>query len=287
MTALPTWRLYGRIAQRFATLPRAVQVLSQQVLPCRPCSFCCSLGCRRVQATPPSLQSKLQHWGTGDRPTPPAAGPCRQAQAIPSYLLALAVGNLESRRLGPISHVWSEPEMVEAGAYEFAGGVVGLPGHAHGAAASALPADLRAWRGRLCSRRAGSAWAPAAVGGPGNADSWAARCADEGGPMLLASQHALAPPGGSLKDVFCRGLALLPAPANAAFAAHVPFNPPTPPPPHTRPPPHPHTHLRATETQSFLDAAASLAGPYQWGIYDVLLLPPSFPYGGMENPCLT
>lgn len=47
--------------------------------------------------------------------------PCRQAQAIPSYLLALAVGNLESRRLGPISHVWSEPEMVEAGAYEFAG----------------------------------------------------------------------------------------------------------------------------------------------------------------------
>ncbi len=41
------------------------------------------------------------------------------------------------------------------------------------------------------------------------------------------------------------------------------------------------------ETQSFLDAAASLAGPYQWGIYDILLLPPSFPYGGMENPCLT
>ncbi|KAL4448420.1 hypothetical protein ABPG75_005639 [Micractinium tetrahymenae] len=85
----------------------------------------------------------------------------KQAQAIPSYLLALAVGNLESRRLGPISHVWSEPEMVEAGAYEFA------------------------------------------------------------------------------------------------------------------------------ETQSFLDAAASLAGPYQWGVYDILLLPPSFPYGGMENPCLT
>jgi hypothetical protein len=40
---------------------------------------------------------------------------------IPSYLLALAVGNLESRPLGPISAVWSEPEMVEAGEYEFAG----------------------------------------------------------------------------------------------------------------------------------------------------------------------
>ena len=27
--------------------------------------------------------------------------------------------------------------------------------------------------------------------------------------------------------------------------------------------------------------------PYEWKRYDVLLLPPSFPYGGMENPCLT
>jgi leukotriene-A4 hydrolase len=27
--------------------------------------------------------------------------------------------------------------------------------------------------------------------------------------------------------------------------------------------------------------------PYAWGRYDVLCLPPSFPYGGMENPCLT
>lgn len=24
-----------------------------------------------------------------------------------------------------------------------------------------------------------------------------------------------------------------------------------------------------------------------WGRYDLLLLPPSFPYGGMENPCMT
>lgn len=23
------------------------------------------------------------------------------------------------------------------------------------------------------------------------------------------------------------------------------------------------------------------------GVYDLLVLPPSFPYGGMENPCLT
>lgn len=31
----------------------------------------------------------------------------------------------------------------------------------------------------------------------------------------------------------------------------------------------------------------AIAGEYVWGRYDLLLLPPSFPYGGMENPCLT
>ncbi|WP_207495404.1 M1 family metallopeptidase [Aridibaculum aurantiacum] len=34
-------------------------------------------------------------------------------------------------------------------------------------------------------------------------------------------------------------------------------------------------------------AAEKLYGPYRWGRYDVLVLPPSFPYGGMENPMLT
>ena len=33
--------------------------------------------------------------------------------------------------------------------------------------------------------------------------------------------------------------------------------------------------------------AEEVAGEYVWGVYDLLLLPPSFPYGGMENPCLT
>lgn len=36
-----------------------------------------------------------------------------------------------------------------------------------------------------------------------------------------------------------------------------------------------------------LQIAENLAGPYVWGHYDLLVLPPSFPYGGMENPCLT
>ncbi|XP_059141199.1 leukotriene A-4 hydrolase-like [Physella acuta] len=41
------------------------------------------------------------------------------------------------------------------------------------------------------------------------------------------------------------------------------------------------------ETETMLHTAEQLVGPYLWGIYDMLILPPSFPYGGMENPCLT
>ncbi len=41
-------------------------------------------------------------------------------QPIPPYLLALAVGRLESRDLSPRSRVWAEPETVEAAAHEFA-----------------------------------------------------------------------------------------------------------------------------------------------------------------------
>eukprot|EP00978_Attheya_sp_CCMP212_P000141 scaffold272_cov31-Attheya_sp.AAC.1 len=84
-----------------------------------------------------------------------------QKVPVPSYLIALAVGALEKRDIGPRSAVWSEKEMVEAGAYEFA------------------------------------------------------------------------------------------------------------------------------ETEDFLQAGEEIAGPYVWGRYDILLLPPSFPYGGMENPMLT
>ena len=40
-------------------------------------------------------------------------------------------------------------------------------------------------------------------------------------------------------------------------------------------------------TQQMLDTAESMYGPYQWGRYDLLILPNSFPYGGMENPRLS
>ena len=41
------------------------------------------------------------------------------------------------------------------------------------------------------------------------------------------------------------------------------------------------------DTERFISIGESLMGPYEWGTYDVLVLPSSFPYGGMENPCLT
>jgi aminopeptidase N len=85
----------------------------------------------------------------------------RMPQPIPPYLLALAVGRLESRELGPRSRVFAEPETVEAAAYEFA------------------------------------------------------------------------------------------------------------------------------ETEAMISRAEELFGPYDWDRYDMLVLPPSFPYGGMENPRMT
>lgn len=85
----------------------------------------------------------------------------KQPVPIPSYLIAIVVGALESRKIGPRSKVWSEKEMVDAAAYEFA------------------------------------------------------------------------------------------------------------------------------ETEKMIATAEKFLGPYVWGVYDLLVLPPSFPYGGMENPCLT
>jgi len=82
-------------------------------------------------------------------------------QAIPSYLIALAVGDLASRDLGPRARVWAEPATVEAAAWEFAG------------------------------------------------------------------------------------------------------------------------------VEPMIQAAERMFGPYEWDRYDMLVLPPSFPYGGMENPRLT
>ncbi len=41
------------------------------------------------------------------------------------------------------------------------------------------------------------------------------------------------------------------------------------------------------DTEQMVAATEKLYGPYRWGRYDLLVLPPSFPFGGMENPRLT
>ncbi len=41
------------------------------------------------------------------------------------------------------------------------------------------------------------------------------------------------------------------------------------------------------DMEKMLSTAEALFGPYRWERYDVLVLPPSFPFGGMENPRLT
>jgi leukotriene A-4 hydrolase/aminopeptidase len=41
------------------------------------------------------------------------------------------------------------------------------------------------------------------------------------------------------------------------------------------------------DTEKMVAATEKLYGPYRWDRYDILVLPPSFPIGGMENPRLT
>ncbi|HQW81664.1 MAG: M1 family metallopeptidase [Rhodanobacteraceae bacterium] len=41
------------------------------------------------------------------------------------------------------------------------------------------------------------------------------------------------------------------------------------------------------DIEAMIAAAEKLYGPYRWGRYDMLVLPPSFPFGGMENPRLS
>ncbi|EIW86245.1 hypothetical protein CONPUDRAFT_94541 [Coniophora puteana RWD-64-598 SS2] len=41
------------------------------------------------------------------------------------------------------------------------------------------------------------------------------------------------------------------------------------------------------DTPRFLAKEEEIVGEYRFKVYDILVMPPSFPYGGMENPCLT
>jgi len=41
------------------------------------------------------------------------------------------------------------------------------------------------------------------------------------------------------------------------------------------------------DLEDSLITAENYLTPYEWGDYKILILPPSFPFGGMENPLLT
>lgn len=46
-------------------------------------------------------------------------------------------------------------------------------------------------------------------------------------------------------------------------------------------------HSEFVSLPKMIQTAEKLYGPYRWGQYDILVLPPSFPFGGMENPRLS
>ena len=49
----------------------------------------------------------------------------------------------------------------------------------------------------------------------------------------------------------------------------------------------PRAHAELVDTERMIQSAEELFGPYRWGRYDMIVLPPAFPFGGMENPLLT
>ncbi|EDL49289.1 M1 family metallopeptidase [Erythrobacter sp. SD-21] len=49
----------------------------------------------------------------------------------------------------------------------------------------------------------------------------------------------------------------------------------------------PRAYAEVADTEEMVEAAEELYGEYRWGRYDMIVLPPAFPYGGMENPVMT
>ncbi len=42
-----------------------------------------------------------------------------------------------------------------------------------------------------------------------------------------------------------------------------------------------------SDLEKYLTTVENYVIPYVWGYYNIVILPPSFPFGGMENPLLT
>lgn len=95
---------------------------ARSVLPCQD-SAAARVTYEAELVVPEGLTAVMSAGPAGDAP----AGPGRRAfrfkmpQPIPSYLFALAVGELAGRDLSPRSRVWAEPATVDKAAWEFAG----------------------------------------------------------------------------------------------------------------------------------------------------------------------
>jgi aminopeptidase N len=67
-----------------------------------------------LQVVMSALQTGVKELGNGLK-----AYSFEQRTTIPSYLIAIAAGNLVGREIGPRSTVWCEPEVIDAAAWEF------------------------------------------------------------------------------------------------------------------------------------------------------------------------
>lgn len=98
------------------------QIHARTLVPCQDTPLA-RIAYQAEVTVPEGLTAVMSAGPEGDEPTGDGRHVFRfsMPQPIPSYLLALAVGRLESRDLSPRARVWAEPELVEAAAWEFAG----------------------------------------------------------------------------------------------------------------------------------------------------------------------
>jgi aminopeptidase N len=96
---------------------------ARTLVPCQDCAVA-RIPYDAEVVVPEGLAAVMSAGPKGDAPGPipgTRAFRFKMPQPIPPYLLALAVGRLESRDLSPRSRVWAEPETVEKAAWEFSG----------------------------------------------------------------------------------------------------------------------------------------------------------------------
>ncbi|BDU77784.1 M1 family metallopeptidase [Mesoterricola sediminis] len=96
---------------------------ARTLVPCQDCAVA-RVAYNAEVVVPEGLTAVMSAGPDGDEPGPipgTRAWRFRMPQPIPSYLLALAVGELEGRDLSHRSRVWAEPATIERAAWEFAG----------------------------------------------------------------------------------------------------------------------------------------------------------------------